>query len=155
MFFFLSIILSNFVLKCFHCCLSGRKMQVALSSYHIFRDRQSSFGFAHVKSYRGNQFEFLFERSNTRAGRLGFDIFNIKVINYQKGNYIVLYSCEDINSVFGRRAKENVWVLSRTWYQSQASLRNIDNSIKRYTRVPKSRLIAPQMGFVICPKIGF
>ena len=137
-------------------CISGQKMQMALSSYHFFRGWQTSFGFAHGISYRGSQFELLFERPSSRAGQRVFDAFNIEVINYKRGNYIVLYSCaDDINWPFGRRATENVWVLTRSWYQSQASLRNIDNSIKRYTRVPKRRLIAPQMSFVICPKIGF
>ena len=136
-------------------CNSGRKVQVLQSSYHFFFGLQSSFGFADVGFYQGNQFALLVERPKSRVGRYGFDIFYTRVIDYQSDSYIVLYSCEEYSSIFGRRAKENVWVLSRTWNQGEASLQNIEKSIISYTHIPSRRLLMPQYKLVDCRKNGF
>ena len=130
-------------------------MQISLSSYHLFFGRQRSFGTVRERFYQGNQFVLLFEKPHSRAGSHGFDIFYTRVIDYLRDRYIVLYSCEELTTLFGRRAKENVWVLSRTLNQGEASLQNIEKAITSYTHVPRRRLMTPQKTVVNCLQVGF
>ena len=109
-------------------------------SYHYFFGDQSQFGLITEHYYNGQVLTLLFEQKR------GYEVFESRVIGYQKGSYIILFSCREKVKFWGYTYESNVWVLGRHQFLDPWTMDKIESTITNVTGINGRKLVAPWKG---------